>query len=352
MSDYKKEYNDKILEKARAIYSEFPDYCLGFFSNKKTPLTQYSYAMQLKVFFDYLHDHNWRFDKPYKEYEALDFASLTFIDADHFANSIASLKPSTQRHYRSTLLSFFNYLIGRKYITVNPFLAGGEVESDPDADSDIHDLSHDEQLEFLDTVSSGQGLSNHQLAYHDRNMERNIAICYLFLTTGIRISELVGIDINDLHLNSNSVTVARKGKKYKPDIVYMSDTATAAIREYLTVRKQIYKPEPEESALFLSEGRRTKDEDGIFHSQTGKRISVRAVERLVKRYIEQSVPEKMGEISPHKLRTSFAMTMLKATDNDLLSVAEMLNHKGLGTVRKYVKATDETRKKLRNSTGL
>lgn len=352
MSEYKNDYNDKVRKQAKAIYQDFPDICLAFFSGKKAPLTQLAYARHLRTFFEFLYENNVQFHKPFKQFTATDFDSVTFIDADKFALTLSDLKPATQKHYRSTLLSFFNYLLGRKYITTNPFMTGGEVAKNPDAATDIHYLTHDEQLLFLEVIGSGRGLNRRELAIHDKNLERDMAICYLLLATGIRVSELVGIDVEDVDLQNCSVSVARKGRQNKPDTVYMSDSALEVIKEYLCFREQIYSPALGEHALFLSAGVNKKGEDGEYHKEPGRRISVRAVERLVKKYVRHSSPQKEMEISPHKLRTSFAMTMLKATDNDLLAVSRMLNHSGLGTVKRYVEASDETRKMLRNLTDL
>lgn len=347
MSEYKQEISFKTNRKVEKIIENFPLFTRGFFSDNLSALSKMSYATELNQYFTYLQHKNPHFkNKKIIDFTPEDFDFIDYMAADEYIRSLYGYATATRRHHRTTLLTFFNYLVIRKYIKLNPFVAAGKVRKE---EHNIKYLDDKEKNNLLSGIESGNGLSVHQKKNHDRNLDRDLAICMIFLSTGLRISELVGLDLDDVDLANHCLTVTRKGYNEKEDQVYLSDEAEGALRDYLDIRNR-YDPDDNEYAVFLTQGRCTKNADGEKIKQPAERISVRAIERMVKRYINTSVPEKSGKITPHKLRTTFAMSMLEATDNDVLTVAAMLNHKGLNTVQSYVESTKQYRKDLRNKT--
>ena len=160
----------------------------------------------------------------------------------------------------------------------------------------------------------------------------------LFLGTGIRISELVGIDINDIDMDVNGFKITRKGGNQT--ILYFSDEVKAALEEYLDERAK--------NPLL-------DNEPALFVSLQNKRITVRAVQNLVKKYAHITTPLK--HITPHKLRSTYGTTLYKET-NDIYVVAEVLGHKDINTTRKHYAAISEDIKRaaskvvvLRNKDG-
>ncbi len=148
----------------------------------------------------------------------------------------------------------------------------------------------------------------------------------LFLGTGIRISELVGIDIKDVDFERNQFVVTRKGGNQER--LAFGPEVRDALLEYLSERDQITPVTGHENALFLSMQR--------------KRITTRAVENLVKKYAKLSTPLK--RITPHKLRSTYG-TMLYQESGDIYLVADVLGHKDVNTTRKHYAAISEDRRR-------
>ena len=155
---------------------------------------------------------------------------------------------------------------------------------------------------------------------------RDVAILTLLLGTGIRVSECVGLDINDVNFKDGGIKVHRKGG-YE-SIVYFGDEVESALKDYLEQRKQILPKDGHEKALFLS--------------LQNRRITVRAVENLVKKYA--GLATSLKKITPHKLRSTYGTSLYRAT-GDIYLVADVLGHKDVNTTRKHYAAIEEDRRK-------
>ena len=146
----------------------------------------------------------------------------------------------------------------------------------------------------------------------------------LLLGTGIRESECVGLDIQDLDFDTNGMRILRKGGSEV--ILYFGDEVREALLDYLDERELITAKEGSEDALFLSMQR--------------SRISVRAVENLVKKYSRTVTTLK--NITPHKLRSTYGTQLYKET-GDIYLVADVLGHKDVNTTRKRRKAAGKVK---------
>ena len=182
-------------------------------------------------------------------------------------------------------------------------------------------LEPDEVATLLDIVENGEGLTEKQKQYHKKNVLRDMAILVLFLTTGIRVSELVSLNIKDLDFKNNSFVVTRKGGNRV--VLYFDEETAEALTDYLEERKG-------EGSYELP--------SPLFLSMQGKRITVRSVENMVKKYAALAAPLK--KISPHKLRSTFG-TMLYGETGDIYLVADVLGHKDVNTTRKHYAAMSE-----------
>ena len=158
--------------------------------------------------------------------------------------------------------------------------------------------------------------------YYDKNKSRNLAIFTLLLGTGIRVSECVGININDVDFKNNRIRITRKGQK--EDYVYFGNEVEKALLGYLDDRALIKAREGHEEALFLSIQK--------------KRISVQGIENLVSEYASQITSFK--HITPHKLRSTYGTNLYRET-GDIYLVAEVLGHNDVNTTRKHYAALDE-----------
>lgn len=183
-------------------------------------------------------------------------------------------------------------------------------------------LEPNEVANLLDRAESGDGLTARQRRFHEATRIRDVAILTLFLGTGIRISELVGIDLDDINFEDSTFLVTRKGGKQS--ILAFGEEVWEALHAYWEQRNDIVAQEGHEQAFFLSLQRR--------------RITARAVENLVKKYAAVTTPLK--KITPHKLRSTYG-TMLYHETRDIYLVADVLGHKDVNTTRKHYAAQSE-----------
>ena len=160
---------------------------------------------------------------------------------------------------------------------------------------------------------------------------RDRAILELFYASGLRLSELVGLDLEDVALSSRLVRVLGKGGKER--IVPFNRSAAAALRAYLGDREALVAGVPERDA---SHRRRGLPVAPLFVNYRGGRLSTRSVDRLVRRYV--AATSRRYGISPHALRHSFATHLLER-GADLRSIQELLGHARLSTTQRYTHVT-------------
>ncbi len=347
MSDYKKEKNYEVRQKANAIIKELPDYVYDYFLEREIRLSAmsiYSYANQLHTFFQFIHDNNPALKNTELRCITLDDLNMLndrdIVEFLHYLRNypvkgedgsvkFVECSPVTIQHYTVALNTFFKYLVVRKMIKTNPIEL---IERSRLPKKEVIYLDNDSKHLFMDSVETGEGLSKTQAKFHKKNGARDFAMINVFLSTGIRVSELVGMDIKDINFNKHSINVYRKGGNF--DVVYFSDKAEYYLKQYLDVREDIYHPSDTENAVFLN--------------RDGKRISVRSVELMVKKYINASVPSEGKRITPHKLRSTYAETMLKATGGDIEKVQKLLGHSSITSTTRYVNSTEEEKEAVRN----
>ena len=179
-------------------------------------------------------------------------------------------------------------------------------------------------------LEAGTKLTEKELAYHKKTKLRDVALLTLLLGTGIRVSECVGLDITDVNFEVNGIKIRRKGG-YEA-IVYFGDEVETALLDYLEEREHVIPAEGHENALFLS--------------LQNRRMAVRSVENLVKKYASRVTTLK--KITPHKLRSTYGTSLYKET-GDIYLVADVLGHKDVNTTRKhYAAQADERRRQAAN----
>ena len=319
------EEQDKLNTlKMRDVLDNLPRFCRQFFRGIEpttSARTRLGYAYDLRVFFEYLHSENAALSKiDIKDYkiDVLDMIEredleeymeyLTLYEKD--AKEITNAEQGKKRKM-SALRSM--------YISRNT----AELINMPKLhEHEIIRLEPNEVATLLDQVEAGEKLTKSQLKYHEKTKLRDVAILTLLLGTGLRVSECVGIDIDDIDFDNNGLRVHRKGG-YNT-IIYFPDEVRDALMDYLEQRKLIIPCEGSENALFLS--------------LQNKRITVRAVENLVKKYARNVTTLK--KITPHKLRSTFGTNLYKES-GDIYLVADVLGHKDVNTTRKHYAAQDD-----------
>ena len=180
---------------------------------------------------------------------------------------------------------------------------------------------------MLEQAQSGDKLTKTQQKFQKITAKRDFAILSLFLGTGIRVSECVGININDVDLENNAFIVTRKGGNQV--VLYFPPEVAEALADYLSERLETEALPGHEQAFFLSLQRR--------------RITQRAVQNLVKKYAAVAAPLK-SRISPHKLRSTYGTALYRET-GDIYLVADVLGHKDVNTTKKHYAAMDDQRRR-------
>ena len=335
-----KYYNeqDKInILKTREILDSLPRFCRQYFRGIEpttSPRTRLGYAYDLRTFFEYLHNENPYLkkmqitefsidvlDKIEREdiEEYLEYLSLYEKDDKEITNAEMGKKRKM-----SALRSMYSYFYKAEMISKNT----AELINMPKLhEHEIIRLEPNEVATLLDQVEAGEKLTKAQLKYHEKTKDRDMALLTLLLGTGIRDSECVGLDIEDVDFDNNGLHIHRKGG-YNT-VVYFPDEVRSSLLTYLMQRKNIIPCEGSENALFLS--------------LQNKRITVRAVENLVKKYARNLTTLK--KITPHKLRSTFGTNLYKES-GDIYLVADVLGHKDVNTTRKhYAAQEDENRRR-------
>ena len=335
---YHEQEDRKIYFRLRELLKELPDFCRTFFRGiepQTQSRTRLAYAYDLTVFFNFLINEN----PAYRSFSPSDFKldvldKLTSQDIEEYMeylkyrpdagtdNEIVNKEGGIKRKI-SSLKSFYNYFYSAGLIETNP---AAKVRLPKIHEKEIIRLEYDEVAKLLDEADSGDKLTKKQQDFHKKTRKRDLALLSLLLGTGMRISECVGIDINDIDLEETAVNIHRKGGK--EETVYFSDEVARALKDYYEERRTIMAEAGSEEAFFLS--------------LQNKRLSVRSAENLVKKYAQIAAPLK--HITPHKLRSTYGTNLYRET-GDIYLVADVLGHSDVNTTKKHYAAIDENKRR-------
>lgn len=333
---YYEDVNIKNELKLRELLSKLPNFCKQFFigiESTTSSRTRISYAYDLICFFDYIKQNNPLFKNV--DVSTIPISILDQIKSTDIEEYLYYLKvyekdgkahTNEERGLKrklSSLRTFYRYYFNNEMIQTNPAI---KVDMPKIHDKNIVRLDVDEVAILLDQVESGEDLSANQKKYHEKTKVRDLAIMTLMLGTGIRVSECVGLDINDVDWKNNGIKIHRKGGKEV--VVYFGDEVRETLLAYFEERKNIVAMEGSTNALFLSLQR--------------KRIGVRTVENMVKKY--SKLVTTIKNITPHKLRSTYGTTLYRET-GDIYLVADVLGHSDVNTTRKHYAAQEEDRRR-------
>ena len=340
------EKNRQRIALLRSMQQSLPAACTDFFiaiEPQTSILTRLAYAYDLRIFFQYLSSEVHAFaDKSIEDFTDADIAKITKLDIErygafltlyfknrtHADGTVSSVEIENtelgKMRKLSSLRSFFKYLYAGDRVPGN---VAELVPLPKRHDKAIIRLDVDEVSRMLDIAESGEALSPRQQKYHALTRLRDVAMLTLFLGTGIRVSECVGLDVSDIDFEQNAFVVTRKGGD--ETMLYLSDEVAGALKQYLKERRTIETLPGHEDAFFLSLQRR--------------RITQRAVENLVRKYARIAAPLKR-KISPHKLRSTFGTNLYRET-GDIYLVADVLGHSDVNTTRRHYAAIAEDRRR-------
>ena len=314
-------------------YSKAPDILMEFIRysesiKRLSPKTCRGYFIDLQLFFRFLiqkSDNNINND-------TIDTIDISNIDREfvsnisrsdilnflHFVSTERNNSAASVSRKLSSIRSYFKYIYSKmNYIPTDP----SEHIDTPSVKKRLPKyLSVDQSLSLLNNIQTDF-------------TERDYCMILLFLSCGMRLSELVGIDLSDIR--DDTIRIIGKGNKERT--VYLNDSCIAALEEYISIRNTIVSP-VSQPALFIS--KRTK-----------KRISDRRVEQIVENCLKASGLDKQG-FSTHKLRHTAATQLYRYGGADVLALKEILGHEHVNTTEIYTHLDDESVKKVAKSSPL
>lgn len=305
------------------------DYFVGI-ENNTSELTRLNYAYDMRTFFHYLMNGTNIFHDKSSVFE-LEVSDLNRIKSTHIERYLSYLssyedeegnqKVNTERgkaRKLASVRSMFKYFYRHNLLDAD---VASKVPTPKLHDKSIIRLEVDEVAKFIDTAESGYGLEGHAKTYHEHTKVRDVALVTLLLGTGMRISECVGLNVGDIDFSTNGLKITRKGGNQT--ILYFSDEVKVALVDWLNERNS---------------NPNLVNEDALFISLQNKRISPRAVQKLVKKYAGITTPLK--HITPHKLRSTYGTNLYRET-GDIYIVADVLGHKDVNTTKKHYAAISE-----------
>lgn len=342
---YHDQENIENTKRLREVIRDLPPFCTDFFHGiepRTSARTRLAYGYDLKTFFEYLQKENPVIaKKALRDLPISVLDEITLPDLEEYMEYLKCYSTGSREDVTNTergimrkvssLKSFYNFFYRRESIRTNP----AELVQLPKIhEKEIIRLEVDEVARFLDEVECGEHMTERQKLFHEKTKIRDLAMMTLMLGTGIRVSECVGINLDDVDFHNGGIRIHRKGGKEV--IIYFGMEVEDALRDYMDERAGIT-PEPgHENALFLS--------------LQNKRINVRSVENMVKKYARIVTPLK--KITPHKLRSTYGTNLYRET-GDIYLVADVLGHADVNTTKKhYAALEDERRRSARNKVRL
>ena len=331
-SNYFLDRDKSNIEKLSRYLESLPKFCYNYFLDLEpytSTLSRLNYAMDLRVFFDFLGKYKFMC-KPIDITEEL-LNKVTSQDITSYLSYLSyytingkNCKNGEKGKSRklSSIRSLFKYLFNKEKISSN---VASKVATPKIHSKDILRLEVDEVGRLINQAENPSLLTKQQQGFNKHTQERDVAMLTLFLGTGIRVSECVGLNVEDIDFDNNAFKITRKGGNQV--ILYFGEEVKEALLKWLEVRNQKKLPE-NEKALFIS--------------LQNRRITVRAVENLVKKYSRAVTPLK--KISPHKLRSTYGTNLYRET-GDIYIVADVLGHKDVNTTRKHYAAISEDKRR-------
>ena len=335
---YHQTKNAKNINKLRELLKDFPPFAKDFFRGIEPTSsinTRIGYAYDIRTFFRFLLSANPSFQSEKISSLTLDnLDSLESVDIEEYLEYLklytyeGKTYSNDERGIHRKLASlrkFYLYYQKRDFLKNNPTTI---VDMPKLHDREIIRLDAEEVSELLNLVEhAGEQLTGRKKSFYEKNKLRNLAIFTLFLGTGIRVSECVGLDIEDVDFRENRIRIIRKGGK--EEYVYFGEEVRNALKNYIEITRENIQPV-------------AGHEHALFYSIQRRRISIQAIENLVSEYAGQITQFK--HITPHKLRSTYGTTLYRET-SDIYLVAEVLGQNDVNTTRKHYAALEDDKKR-------
>ncbi len=303
--------------------NSFLDYSITILNKSPNSIKEYNY--DLMMFFRYMKIHfNLTKENEFNKIDIKDFSvnylrKISLEDIHAFISYLAvnnKSKAATRARKISTLRIFFNYLSAKAHIIdANP---AQNLETPKKEKRMPKYLSLDESKKLLNIASDES---------NNRNAKRDFAITTLFLNCGMRLSELVGININDIDFSEEKMTVIGKGNKERT--IYLNKACIKAIKEYIDVR-------PKDGIRLDNKN----SKNALFLSERKERISNRTVQQIISNELKKAGLDTK-KYSVHKLRHTAATLMYQYGEVDIRALQELLGHESISTTEIYTHVANE-----------
>ena len=340
--------NDIFLQ-CEAIEKEFPRFLRGFFAYLRSnvlPNTRLAYLHDIKFFMQYLIDETDLTDaEDTSQIKLEDLQEVQAVDVNMFIDYCRRYKVETEKNIymyentnktlarkKSSISVLFKYLYRDGFVEKNITDGFDPIRVPRPGEKEIKALQDDEVMIMLDAVSSGQGLTDKERTYWEKTKLRDKAILILFLTYGLRLSELQQLNISSFNFNRGEFIIYRK--RGKESLMPLNKSATAVIHDYIDNERPLDDKIPDEH------------KDALFLSLQCKRMTERQIRELVKKYtsIALNTTRRAG-YSPHKLRAT-AATSLIGRGNSIFDVAALLDHEQVTTTQLYARQKQNIKRDL------
>lgn len=342
------EKENKIYDECKSIEDELPRFMNSFFVYLKgnvLPLTRLAYLHDIRFFCSYLiSDTDLTDAKQISEITMKDFSQIKAVDINIFIDYcrhytveedkkvvVYENNNRTLSRKKSSLSVLFKYLYRAEIMEKNITDGFDPIKVQKPGEREIKALQDDEVMIMLDAVSTGEGLTEHERRYWNKTKKRDKAILMLFLTYGLRLSELSQLNVSSFNFSRGEFKIFRK--RGKESVMPLNRSVTAVMEDY------IYNERNEETAV-------EEHKDALFFSMQGKRMTDRQIRELVKKYTAIALnTTRKGGYSPHKLRAT-AATSLIGRGNSIYDVAALLDHEQVTTTQLYARHKENVKSSL------
>ncbi len=328
---------NEILMECEDIEETLPNFMRSYFiylRGNVLPKTRLAYLHDIKFFCNYLINSGMTTAKETKNITIVDFNNIKAQDVNVFIDYCRKYRVETKdsiyvyennnktlARKKSSVSVLFKQLYRDGLVDKNITDGFNPIKVQKVSEREIKALQDDEVMVMLDAVTNGTNLTKHELAYWKKTKLRDKAILILFLTYGLRLSELQQLNLSSINFTRGEFKIYRK--RNKESVMPLNQSVTMVLHDYINDER------PSEEALV------EEHKDALFLSLQGKRMTERQIRELVKKYTSIAMQtSRDGGYSPHKLRAT-AATSLIGRGNSIYDVAALLDHEQVTTTQLY-----------------
>lgn len=328
----------EIVSRCEALEKDLPAFMRGFFVYLKgnvLPMTRLAYLYDITFFCDYLvNQTDLTVAETPKNIKLQEFERIKAVDINIFIDFCRKYEKETKNavyiyennnktlaRKKSSVSVLFKQLYRDELISRNITDGFDPIKVPKPGEKEIKALQDDEVMVMLDAVSTGTGLTKKEHEFWEKTKKRDKSILILFLTYGLRLSELQQLNISSFNFNRGEFRIYRK--RGKESSMPLNRSVTATVRDYIENER----PGSENIAEDMK--------DALFLSLQGKRMTERQIRELVKKYTSIGMKtSRNAGYSPHKLRAT-AATSLIGRGNSIFDVQNLLDHEQITTTQLY-----------------